>query len=151
MSPHKLARPARLRPFHALPAALVLLLCPPTWAASPEDAKGLWLSADGGAVIEFKPCADKPTALCGRIVWDKDAGKPADTCGVQIAQLDKYENDAWRDGWVYDPRDKKKYKGALRVKSGDLYIRAYIGTEILGQTEQMRRVTELPATPVCKS
>lgn len=121
------------------------------YATTPDDAKGLWLSADGGAVIEFKACADKPTALCGRIVWDKDAGKPADTCGVQIAQLDRFENEAWRDGWVYDPRDRKKYKGALRIKNGDLHIRAYIGTEILGQTEQMRRVAELPAAPVCKS
>ncbi|WP_431256637.1 DUF2147 domain-containing protein [Roseateles chitinivorans] len=120
-------------------------------AIGPDDAKGRWLSADGGAVIEFKPCDDKPAALCGRIVWDKDAGKANDTCGIQIAQLDRYENEAWRDGWVYDPRDKKKYKGALRVKGGDLYIRAYIGTEILGQTEQMKRVAELPATPVCKS
>ncbi len=120
-------------------------------ATTPDDAKGLWLSADGGAVIEFKACADKATALCGRIVWDKDAGKPSDTCGIQIAQLDRFENEAWRDGWVYDPRDRKKYKGALRIKNGDLHIRAFIGTEILGQTEQMRRVPELPASPVCKS
>lgn len=141
------------RSFHVLPLALLLtvLAAASSQATTPEDAKGLWLSADGGAVIEFKPCADKASALCGRIVWDKDAGTPADTCGVQIAQLDKFENDAWRDGWVYDPRDRKKYKGALRIKNGDLFIRAYIGTEILGQTEQMRRVTAVPATPVCKS
>lgn len=120
-------------------------------AAGPDDAKGLWLSADGGAVIEFKPCADKPGALCGRIVWDKDAGKANDTCGIQIAQLERYDNEAWREGWVYDPRDRKKYKGALRVKEGDLFVRAFIGTEILGQTEQMKRVAALPASPVCKS
>ncbi|WAC71763.1 DUF2147 domain-containing protein [Roseateles sp. SL47] len=145
------ARRSRRR--HACFAGLLVMLLqmPSAWATTPDDAKGLWLSADGGAVIDFKPCPDKATALCGRIVWDKDAGKPTDTCGIQIAQLDKFENDAWRDGWVYDPRDKKKYKGALRIKNGDLYIRAFIGTEILGQTEQMRRVTELPATPVCKS
>ncbi|OWQ90157.1 hypothetical protein CDN98_03990 [Roseateles terrae] len=126
---------------------LMLMAAGASHATTPEDAKGLWLSADGGAVIEFKPCADKASALCGRIVWDKDAGTPADTCGVQIAQLDRFENDAWRDGWVYDPRDRKKYKGALRIKNGDLFIRAYIGTEILGQTEQMRRVTALPGPP----
>ncbi|MDH0863938.1 DUF2147 domain-containing protein [Mitsuaria sp. GD03876] len=133
-------------------AALVAaLIQTPAFAAGPDDAKGLWLSADGGAVIEFKPCADKAGALCGRIVWDKDAGKANDTCGVQIAQLERYDNEAWRDGWVFDPRDRKKYKGALRVKGGDLYVRAFIGTEILGQTEQMKRVAELPATPACKS
>jgi uncharacterized protein (DUF2147 family) len=129
----------------------IAALSAPALAAGPDDAKGLWLSADGGAVIEFKPCADKPSALCGRIVWDKDAGQANDTCGIQVARLERYDNEAWRDGWVYDPRDRKKYKGALRVKGGDLHLRAFIGTEILGETEQMKRVAEVPATPVCKS
>jgi uncharacterized protein (DUF2147 family) len=129
--------------------ALALLAVPAT-AAGPDDAKGLWQTAEKDAVIEFKPCADRPAALCGRIVWDKDAGTPADTCGVLIAQLERYDNDAWRDGWVYDPRDKKKYKGVLRVKSGDLHIRAFVGVEVLGQTEQLKRVPALPDTPVCK-
>jgi uncharacterized protein (DUF2147 family) len=120
------------------------------WAAGPEEAQGLWMTAEKDAVIEFKPCADQASALCGRIVWDKDAGTPADTCGVLIAQLARYENEAWRDGWVYDPRDKKKYKGAVRVKSGDLAIRAFVGVEVLGQTELLKRVAALPAAPVCK-
>ena len=77
-------------------------------AAGADDARVLWMTAQNDAVIEFKPCPDGAGALCGRIVWDKDAGTPADTCGVQIAQLQRYDNDAWRDGWVYDPRDRKK-------------------------------------------
>ena len=120
-------------------------------AAGADDARGLWMTAQNDAVIEFRPCPDGAGALCGRIVWDKDAGTPADTCGVQIAQLQRYDNDAWRDGWVYDPRDKKKYKGVVRLKSGDLFIRAFVGVEILGQTEQLKRVASLPQTPVCKS
>jgi len=126
------------------------LSCAPALAAGPDDAKGLWMTAQSDAVIEFKPCGDVPGALCGRIVWDKDAGTPADTCGVQIARLERYENDAWRDGWAYDPRDKKKYKSVIRVKSGDLYIRAFVGVEVLGQTEQLKRVAAVPATPACK-
>lgn len=121
------------------------------WAATADDARGLWMSAENDAVIEFKSCADQQDSLCGRIVWDKDAGTPADTCGELIARLNRYENDAWRDGWVYDPRTKKKYKGAIRVKSGELNIRAYVGIEMLGQTEQLRRVPALPTTPSCKS
>ena len=120
-------------------------------AAGVDDAKGLWMTAQSDAVIEFAACAEAPAALCGRIVWDKDAGTPADTCGVQIARLERHDNDAWRDGWVYDPRDKKKYKAAVRVKSGNLNIRAFIGAEILGQTETLSRVSAMPATPVCKS
>ena len=126
------------------------LSCAPAFAAGPDDAKGLWMTAQSDAVIEFKPCGDAPGALCGRIVWDKDAGTPADTCGVQIARLERYDNDAWRDGWAYDPRDKKKYKSVIRVKSGDLYIRAFVGVEVLGQTEQLKRVVAVPAAPACK-
>lgn len=119
-------------------------------AAGADDARGLWMTAQNDAVIEFKPCPDEASALCGQIVWDKDAGTPVDTCGVQIAQLKRYDSDAWRDGWVYDPRDKKKYKGVVRTKGGDLYIRAFVGMEVLGQTERLKRVSVVPATPACK-
>jgi uncharacterized protein (DUF2147 family) len=138
--------------FAGLLPALALFGAMQANAASPEDAKGLWLTAQKDAVIEFKLCPDRPGALCGQIVWDKDASTPADTCGVRIAQLDKYnqDNEAWRDGWIYDPRDKKNYKGAIRVKGGILNIRAYIGVEVLGETEELTRTTSLPSTPVCK-
>ena len=133
-----------------LASLLALCMVLPAFAASPDDAKGLWMTAERDAVIEFKPCTDQAGALCGQIVWDKDAGRPNDTCGVTVARLERYENEAWREGWVFDPRDGKKYKGALRVKAGDLHIRAYVGTEILGQTEQLKRVTDLPTSPACK-
>lgn len=120
-------------------------------AAGPDDAKGLWMTAESDAVIRFAPCAEAPGALCGTIVWDKDAGTPADTCGVRIAQLARYDKDAWREGWVYDPRDDKKYKGVVRAQADELRIRAFVGVEILGQTEQLKRVATLPAAPVCKS
>jgi uncharacterized protein (DUF2147 family) len=128
---------------------LLGLLSTVSQAGVPDDAKGLWLTAEKDAVIEFKPCVDKSASLCGHIVWDKDADKPDNACGLQISQMERYANDAWRDGWLYDPRDKKKYKGVLRVKDGDLYVRAFVGAEILGQTEQMTRVTMLPAGPTC--
>lgn len=119
-------------------------------AGVPEEAKGLWLTAQKDAVIEFATCPDRKGSLCGRIVWDKDAGTSADTCGERIAQLDRYDGEAWRDGWIYDPRDQKTYKGALRVKGGTLNMRAFVGVEVLGQTEQMTHIDALPATPVCK-
>jgi uncharacterized protein (DUF2147 family) len=119
-------------------------------AAGPDDAKGLWMTAQNDAVIRFAPCAEAPGALCGTIVWDKDAGTAADTCGVRVAQLARHEKEAWRDGWVYDPRENRKYKGIVRVQDDELRIRAFVGVEILGQTEQLRRVPAMPAAPVCK-
>jgi len=120
-----------------------------TWLApaqaSQDAATGLWLSADKAAVIEFKTCADLPGALCGTIVWDKDAGTPDDACGVTIAKLKTFEDDAWRNGWVHDPRTKKNYKGIVRVKDATLMVRAYIGTELLGETEIMTRAESIPS------
>jgi len=113
--------------------------------AGQDEATGLWLSADKAAIIEFKTCSDLPGALCGTIVWDKDAGTPDDACGVMIAKLKSWEDDAWRNGWVHDPRTKKNYKGVVRVKQGALHVRAFIGTELLGETEEMTRVQSIPS------
>lgn len=140
-----------MRSFLCIPIALALSAALPVLASSPEDVKGLWMTDEKDAVIEFKGCPEQPGALCGRIVWDKDAGTPASTCGLQIARLERYDDDAWRDGWVYDPRDKKKYKATLRIKAGALSIRAFVGVEVLGQTERFQRVAVLPAVPACQS
>ena len=131
--------------------AVICMAVSPVWASGPTEAEGLWLSAQKDAVLEFKPCPANPMALCGRIVWDKDAGTPASSCGAVVAQLERYDKDAWRDGWVYDPRDHKKYRGVVRVKEGELHIRAFVGNEMLGQTEQLTRASALPAAPTCGS
>lgn len=109
-------------------------------AAGPDAAKGLWLSADKTAIVEFANCADDAAALCGGIVWEKEAGD----CGTKVVRLAVFDDDAWRKGWVYDPRTKKYYKGSLRVAGDTLLLRAYIGTELLGETEEMSRVPTLP-------
>ncbi|QIL43256.1 DUF2147 domain-containing protein [Acidovorax sp. HDW3] len=129
-----------------LGAASLALAALPAGAQSGDShaADGLWLSADQGAIIEFKECSDSPGALCGQIVWDKDAGTSDDACGVRIAKLKKWDGQAWREGWVHDPRSKKNYKGVLRAQGERLNLRAYIGTEILGETEEMTRTAARP-------
>lgn len=135
--------------------SLLLLLCAAASAQAQQatDAQGLWLSAAQDAVIEFKACADAPASLCGTIVWDKDAlARPqANDCGLRVVQVARFDGAAWRDGWAYDPRDKKNYKATVRVKDRSLRIRAYIGTELLGQTEELTRVDKLPAGCPAKS
>jgi hypothetical protein len=69
---------------------------------------------------------------------------------MRIAQLTRYEKEAWRDGWVFDPRDARKYKGVVRAAGNAMRIRAFLGVEVLGQTEQLRRVTKLPDKPECR-
>ncbi|MBV6659757.1 DUF2147 domain-containing protein [Pseudomonas yamanorum] len=136
---------------HLLLLSLVMMCSARSFAAAgPLDAKGLWLTAEKDAVIKLDDCSGKTGAICGQVVWVKDIDSSTNDCGVQILQLDRYDQDAWRDGWIYDPRDHKKYKGVVRVKEGNLNVRAFVGTEILGKTEQFERVEKLPPTPVCK-
>ena len=71
-----------MKTFIRLLAFLGWSLAASAQTSGPDSAKGLWMTAERDAVIRFAPCADAPTALCGTIVWDKDAGTPADTCGV---------------------------------------------------------------------
>ncbi|UZD97729.1 DUF2147 domain-containing protein [Pseudomonas corrugata] len=118
--------------------------------AGPLDAKGLWLTAEKDAIVKLDDCKTQAGAICGQVVWVRDVASVSSDCGVQIIELKRYDQDAWRDGWVYDPRDHKKYKGVVRVKEGYLNVRAFVGTEILGKTEQFERVETLPPTPVCK-
>jgi uncharacterized protein (DUF2147 family) len=138
-----------------LAAALLALAAAGARADGPQDVAGLWLSADKDAVIEMKACGEDPGAMCGTIVWDKDAlpgsGKSANDCGKRIAKLKKFDDGAWRDGWVHDPRDNKTYKGVVRVKEGRLNIRAFLGVEVLGQTEELTRTDTLPAGCPAKS
>ncbi|UUQ64479.1 DUF2147 domain-containing protein [Pseudomonas fuscovaginae UPB0736] len=130
--------------------SLVGLLCASGYAAQgPTEAKGLWLTEDEDAVIRLADCPTGPSMLCGEVVWVKDASSVASDCGTHVLQMSRYDSDAWRDGWVYDPRDHKKYKGVVRLKDGLLNIRAFVGTEILGKTEVLKRVETFPTTPVC--
>lgn len=140
----KLANTAKLCLLACVLQSTLVHSAPESALAGPEQAKGLWLSADKAAVIEFAACGDGNTALCGKIVWDKDAGTPQDDCGLMIAKLKEWDDDAWRNGWVHDPRTNKNYKAVLRVKNDVLHLRAFIGTELLGETEEMTRMTSIP-------
>lgn len=62
---------------HALLSRAAALLLPLAvcWvksagAATPDEAKDLWPTAEKDAVIDFKDCAGRSGSLCGGIVWD---------------------------------------------------------------------------------
>jgi len=131
--------------------AAALALCLPTLTVLADDtaaAQGLWLSAQKDGVVELKPCVEEPSALCGTVVWDKDASvsppKPGD-CGLRIVKLKRFDDGAWRDGWIHDPREKKNYKGMIRAKGNEMTMRAYIGIAVLGKSEDFTRVDSIPA------
>ena len=129
-----------------LAACLAACVAIPTHAANATASHGTWVRGAPGALLELKACADAAGVLCGQIVWDKDAGTAADACGVRIARLKRWDGEAWREGWVHDPRSKKNYKGVLRAQGDKLSLRAFVGVEVLGETEEMTRAAA-PAQP----
>jgi uncharacterized protein (DUF2147 family) len=137
--------------FLGLPIAISLAISNVAFGGEADPARlaarGLWLTAEHDAVVEFGPCTDNGGALCGVIAWDQDAspsGKRA-SCGVRIAQLSHFSDGAWRDGWAFDPRTGKHYETVLRVTGDKMTMRSYVGIELFGETENLSRVDQLPA------
>jgi len=101
----------------ALAAALLASLSIP---ASAQDASGTWLTASGETRVRIAPCGG---ALCGTIVWVKDAGakdannpnaalKNRNLVGINMIQMKPAGDRKW-SGTLYNPQDGKTYSGSL--------------------------------------
>lgn len=121
--------------------------------AAPDDAFGVWRTADQQAAIELYPCGPN---LCGRLVWyvekrtGPDAGldsrNPDETqrgrrlCGLLMLGNFRREGDGWTGGRVYDPESGNTYSGTITPDGRDrLNLRGYIGIPLLGRTERWTR------------
>lgn len=123
--------------------AAAALAAAPVHASDLEGFAGYWRTPDR-SVIEIKPCPNAAT-LCGYLVFTREPGtdqmnpdqalRKRSLCGLPLLELGRWDNGVWRDGNVYDPESGKTYKAALRKREGKLYLRAYIGTEVFGETE----------------
>jgi uncharacterized protein (DUF2147 family) len=124
-------------------AAIASATASPALASDFDGFTGYW-SAPDRSVIEVRPCP-QATALCGYLVLARDYGNDAmnpdpalrkrPICGLPLLELRRFNDGVWREGSVYDPEDGKSYKAALRKRDGKLFLRAYIGTEVFGETE----------------
>lgn len=122
----------------------------------PDDFVGFWKTAQGDGIVQLQRCAmyknAPPTALCGTIVWDDQVDNPNRTqpldCNRKVFEATRYENGVWKSGWAIDTRTGKFYSVKLRLKGGDLRVRAYVGSEMNGQTETFTRVESVP--PGCE-
>ena len=112
-------------------------------ASDLQGFEGYWYTPDK-AVIEIKPCPSA-SALCGYLTFAREYGsdelnpdpalKKRPVCGLQVLELRRFADGIWRDGTAYDPETGKSHKAALRKRDGKLYLRAYVGTEVFGETE----------------
>lgn len=117
-----------------------------------DDFTGYWITAQRDGVVQLSRCPlykdAPPTGLCGVIVWDVEVDNPkrsqALDCNRKVFEATKFDNGVWKDGWAFDTRTRKFHSVKLRLKDGNLHVRAYVGSEINGLTEVFTRVDSVP-------
>ena len=150
-----------LKTFAAAAALASVLAVGPVSATTDRSAfTGFWMSELGGAA-EIRPCGE---GLCGyiySIASLTDPSKPArdnnnvkpelrnrPLCGLQVlGSLKRVADDAFGDGWVYDPETGKQYSVEITLKGKTLAVRGYIGTKLMGKTVEWSRASGTP--PKC--
>ncbi len=123
---------------------------------------GRWATQGFGSVVEFRPCAGRPDAMCGRILWLWDPNDAAgrrrtdsrnpdqalrsrSLIGVEIVRgLRETAPGVWNDGSVYNPDDGRTYTGTVRVRAGRLELKG-CALNLLCQTQTWRRPDEVIA------
>jgi uncharacterized protein (DUF2147 family) len=100
---------------------------------------GVWIDHTGRGAVEITECAG---ALCGRIVWLKDAGNRS-VCGKQIIGSAKRTSaGTWDGGWIYDPDRGARYSVELKLVSPDkLRVMGYLGSKLFSETYTWKRAT----------
>ena len=92
-------------------AALLILSASAALAA---DASGVWLRDSGASRVKIAPCG---AALCGTIIWLKDADSPAKVGQKVFFDMKPNGDNAW-SGSAFNPEDGKNYSGKMTL-SGD--------------------------------
>jgi uncharacterized protein (DUF2147 family) len=125
-------------------------------AQSRSEVVGRWATQGFGSIVEFRPCAEDPKTLCGRILWlweENDAsGRPRtdrhnpdgelrsrSLVGIDIVRgLRETASGTWSGGELYNPDDGRTYSGEIRVKRGTLELQG-CALVIFCQTQTWRR------------
>lgn len=132
-----------------------MAMATPAWANT-DNAHGLWLTANGKAIVEMAPCGSQ---TCGRMVWvanPRDAGgklkldvnnedpvkQARPICGMQLIGGMKLSGTGiWKNGWIYNPRNGKTYGAEIKaVSAAKLKVRGYLGISLLGESQTWTRV-----------
>jgi uncharacterized protein (DUF2147 family) len=105
--------------------------------ASASGPAGVWIDHTGRGAVEITECAG---ALCGRIVWLKDAGHKS-VCGTQvIGNAKRTTSGTWDGGWIYDPDKKARYSVELKLVGADkLRVVGYMGSKLFSETFVWKR------------
>ncbi|MEM8843167.1 MAG: DUF2147 domain-containing protein [Pseudomonadota bacterium] len=131
------------------------------FSANAAAPYGLWMTANKRAIVEIAPCSD---SACGRIVWmanafeddgspKRDMNNPDESlrsqplCGITlVGDLMPREREAELYGFIYNPRDGKKYSARVSSLADDkIEMRGFLGLEIFGKSETWTRVAHRPS------
>jgi uncharacterized protein (DUF2147 family) len=132
------------RTAHVLAAAAAILIMVVTANAQPRTGgvAGVWIDHTGQGAVEITPCGPN---MCGSVVWLKNPLKKSKTgrpiCGAQIlGDLRKRPNEAWEDGWIYNPEDEERFSAEIKLKNeSTLLVTGYLGIKLLGETFTWKR------------
>jgi uncharacterized protein (DUF2147 family) len=108
------------------------------------DVTGLWIDHTGQGAVEIAQCGAR---ICGRVVWLKNPDHKSKSgkriCGAQVlGDLQPRPNNAWEDGWIYNPEDEERFSAALKLQNANtLTVLGYLGFKLLGETFTWRRST----------
>ena len=111
----------------ALAAALILQ----AGTACAGSIEGVWLTADRSTEVQIGRC---DAAICGSIADDAD--HRTSFAGRQIIEgLRPVSADSWAGGFVYDPRDGKRYASRAKLlRDGTLRIEGCLAFLCSGET-----------------
>lgn len=84
------------------------LLVGAAWAG---DASGTWLRENGESKVKISACG---AALCGSVVWVKDAAKQANIGKKVFYDMVSSGDDKWK-GKAFNPEDGKTYTGTMTL------------------------------------
>ncbi|OJV55916.1 MAG: hypothetical protein BGO31_17675 [Bacteroidetes bacterium 43-16] len=121
--------------------ALLLLSMSFVMSSRAQEPSGVWLTQDKDAQVEiYKTTAG---SYEGKIIWVKST-KPEvqKRLGTKIlTAFKKKDAKTYESGKIYHPGQNKHYDGIITMKSNNqLNLRGYVGTPMLGQTQNWTRV-----------
>jgi uncharacterized protein (DUF2147 family) len=107
---------------------------------APSGPTGVWVDHTGRGAVEITECAGN--ALCGRIVWLKDAANKS-VCGKQIIGSAKRSSaGTWDGGWIYDPDRDTRYSVELKLLDPNrLRVMGYMGSKMFNETYTWKRAS----------
>jgi uncharacterized protein (DUF2147 family) len=116
----------------ALVAFPLVLMSGAGAALAASSPLGTWIDHTGRGAVEITDCNG---ALCGRVVWVKDAGDE-EGCDMQIiGNVKPVAGGKWDGGWIYDPERRSKFDVELTpIGDQKLKVHGYAGMKLFGET-----------------